>query len=66
MKTTQMDITGFQILKTEEAMEINGGFSVCDTARFSADDARGLGHAFGDFFRGAYENIKTGIHQMLK
>lgn len=66
MKTSQINITGLQILNVDEAMEINGGFSAYDTAGFTADNARGIGHAIGDFFRGGFENIKTGIYQMLK
>lgn len=66
MKTNQINITGLQIISMDEAMEINGGFNAYSTAGFTADNARGIGHAFGDFFRGAYQNIKTGIYQMLK
>lgn len=66
MKTSPINITGLQILSMDETMEINGGFNAYSTAGFTADNARGLGHAIGDFFCGAYRNIKTGIYQMLK
>lgn len=65
MKTTQINITGLQIISMDEAMEINGGFSAYDTAGFTADNARGIGHAIGDFFSGLFGGIKDGINQML-
>ncbi len=65
MKTNQMDITGLQILNKDETMEINGGFCAYDTAGFTADNARGIGHAMGDFFSGLFGGIKNGINQML-
>ena len=65
MKTSQINITGLQILSMDETMEINGGFNAYSTAGFTADNARGIGHAMGDFFSGLFGGIKNGINQML-